>query len=453
MPKNFVKLNRNSIEALPPPPPGKRSTYYLIPGKKSEQIPAGFVLIITPNDIKTFYLARRIRGAWRRVLIGRTDQIRLDEALAKAWEITSDIARGGDPAADRRAYKNSLKTEKETTVTSYLEAFLKRNAKRWSARTKELYEAHATKRVIPHLGSRPLASITRRDVAALHATVMAEAAKTLNKRGQPGDGGRTANQVIAFLRVVFNDAIDAELIHGPNPAQRVKLAPEVRRERFLSEEEIGRLFASLEDDAQERGDWTVHDIVKLAVLTGARRENILAMRWENLDIPQRIWRIPATATKTGHHYAIALAPAAVGILQRRREEAEHRALVRSLAPGATESDAKIEPFVFPGPGKAGHLADLKRPWDVVRKRAGLHGIRFHDLRHACASLLAARGVSLQMIGHQLGHRSVATTSRYAHLVLAPVQLAVDAAFAKITGGDEYVEAEAVEAKDSPGDEE
>ena len=74
-------------------------------------------------------------------------------------------------------------------------------------------------------------------------------------------------------------------------------------------------------------------------------------------------------------------------------------------------------YVFPSSGKRGHVVEVKSYWQRICKAAGVEGVRFHDLRHTSASWLVARGVGLQVVGRLLGHQSVKTTERYAHLDL------------------------------------
>ena len=76
---------------------------------------------------------------------------------------------------------------------------------------------------------------------------------------------------------------------------------------------------------------------------------------------------------------------------------------------------KDNPFVFPGKKSGASLYSLRKPWQRIQKRAGLRGVRIHDLRHSYASAAVANGVSFSELGRLLGHRSVQTTFRYVHL--------------------------------------
>jgi len=431
MPRRTCDLNRLSLDALPPAAPGRRDYYHLKSARRNEQVPAGFVLQVTPTGAKTYFLVRRIGGAQRRVFIARCEDLDPAAALERAWEITSEVVRGQDPTLARKAQRQEAAAA-ELTLAAYWKSYRARHVTRLRPRTIQLYDTLAAKYLLPRLGQTPLAAITRSMVAELHDQVTAEVAG----RKRTGDGSRSANTVVVLLRAVLNDAIDRAVLVGVNPASRIRLAKEIKRERYLSIEEISRLYAALEDDARERGDRSWSDFFRLALTTGARRANLCAMAWKDLDLNERVWTIPQAETKTGMTYLVALEPGAVEILTRRRQEAEALAKVRWLAAGDPEAPLVIDKFVFPGRGSTGHLAEIKGAWSRVCKRAELVGVRVHDLRHTHASLLAASGVSLPMIGAQLGHRSVQTTARYSHLARRPVQLAVEAAFKALgTGGD------------------
>jgi integrase len=152
------------------------------------------------------------------------------------------------------------------------------------------------------------------------------------------------------------------------------------------------------------------DFFLLAILTGARRSNLQAMRWQDVNLERAVWTIPKT--KNGLPQTIPLPPEAVAILEHRKAEAIHR-----------------ETFVFPGPGKTGHLMEPKRAWDAVLKAAGIEDLRIHDLRRTLGSWQARQGASLAIIGKSLGHRTHQATAIYARLDLDPVRQSVESATA------------------------
>src|SRR5262249_14771737 len=140
--------------------------------------------------------------------------------------------------------------------------------------------------------------------------------------------------------------------------------------------------------------------------TGARRSNVLAMRWEQISQTadgQRLWTIPVT--KTGKSHVVPLVREALVILQERRRRIK----------GA---------WVFPSDSKTGHIRDLKRAWKRFCTTAKLENLRIHDLRRTLGSWQAATGASLPVIGKSLGHQSMASTAVYSRLHLDPVRQAI-----------------------------
>ena len=166
----------------------------------------------------------------------------------------------------------------------------------------------------------------------------------------------------------------------------------------------------------------IQDYFMLLLLTGVRRANLLAMRWDEISFERKEWRIPET--KNGEPLTVHIAPQAIEILKRRKEE-------------AAEAGGDIE-WVFPGDGKAGHLQDPKRAWKRILKRAGIADLRIHDLRRTLGSWQTALGASGFIVGKSLGHKSLQATAVYARLNLDPVRdsvnAAADAMFKAAAGG-------------------
>ena len=171
-------------------------------------------------------------------------------------------------------------------------------------------------------------------------------------------------------------------------------------ERFLSEQEFRRLGHVLSDLEAEGGlSAGVIAAFRLLMLTGCRRNEILTLRWEDVDLD--MGEIRLRDGKTGAR-SVALSPAARKVLSALHQEPDN-------------------PWVIAGPGPGRHLANLNVPWLRVRVRTGLDDVRIHDLRHSFASRALALGETLTMIGKLLGHRQVQTTARYAHLARESVK--------------------------------
>lgn len=208
-------------------------------------------------------------------------------------------------------------------------------------------------------------------------------------RASDGRAPATLNRDLAFIRRVLNVAIDHELLDA-NPSRPVKKYPEDnRREIFLTPEEEARLMAEL--------DVTGRAIVQIALLTGARRGNVVGLRWSEVDLANL--RITFRWTKSGKPYHVPITDKLAELL---------RSLPTRLKGEWVFGDSSnAEPMKG-----ARFYADVFKP---AATRAGLDGFRFHDLRHTVGSRLVMAGVDLITVKELLGHRTLATTERYAHL--------------------------------------
>jgi integrase len=169
-------------------------------------------------------------------------------------------------------------------------------------------------------------------------------------------------------------------------------------------DELRAFFQSLSQESNE----TIRDYILVSLLTGARRGNVQEMRWPEINWEREVWTIPAEKAKGDEIISVPLSPNALQILEKRK----------------SASDGE---WVFPGPGKTGHLVEPKTAWQRILKRAGLSDLRLHDLRRTLGSWQAATGASLPIIGKSLGHKSLAATQIYTRLNLDPVRASVNKA--------------------------
>jgi integrase len=176
------------------------------------------------------------------------------------------------------------------------------------------------------------------------------------------------------------------------------------RDRFLQADELPRFFESL-----ARASQPARDFFTVALFTGARRANVQSMKWADVNLERKEWRIPET--KNGRPVVVPLVAPVVDVLTRRA--------------GAGGE------YVFPGSGKSGHYHEPSRAWRAICKRAGLADLRIHDLRRTLGSWQAGTGASTAVIGKSLGHQSTASTAVYARLALGPVRDSVERATAAI----------------------
>jgi len=226
-----------------------------------------------------------------------------------------------------------------------------------------------------------------------------------------GTSGRrtTANRVVQLIRPMFNKGRIWGLLNCSNPAVGVQLYRLKSRDRFLQFDELGKFFEAV---SRLRYDAT-RDALLLMLFTGARRGNICAMRFEEIDWHRKVWTIPKT--KNGGSQIIPLVEPAMAILLDRK------------------NNAKSE-WVFPSVrSRKGHLTKLELAWKVVLEDAGIANLRPHDLRRTLGSWEALTGTDVLVIRESLGHKDIKSTMVYARLNLDPVRKAMDTAVAAMVG--------------------
>ncbi|NJO37114.1 MAG: tyrosine-type recombinase/integrase [Rhizobiales bacterium] len=347
---------------------------------------AGFGLRVYPSGRKIYLVQFRTNGRLRRVNIGPHGPFTAESARKRALEIIARAKGGVDVAQERDELKRT------PTMAQFGERFLREYvAVRCKATTQTEYRRSIELFINPRIGSRKITDIGHADIAELHYDL----------RQVPYQ----ANRTLGVLSRMFNLADLWEIrTDGVNPCRKVRKYKEEKRERFLSEEEFGRLGQVLRDAEQDGSESpAMIAAVRLLVLTGCRLSEIQKLRWEHVDLPRSCLRLPDS--KTG---------AKVVLLGRAAAE---------VLVGIERLDDNPHVIVGTIPGQ--YLTDMQKPWRRIRKRAGLDDVRIHDLRHSFASQALAGGENLPMIGKMLGHSQVQTTARYAHLAEDPIRLATD----------------------------
>jgi len=386
---NFIK---KSIEALLTPSEGKRLYVY-------DTKVRGLGLSVTSTGTKTFILYRKVEGRPERITLGHYPDLTIEQARRKATELNAAIAAGRNPARQRRAARAEMTLQELFEL--YLERYARVHKKSWRA------DVGVFNRYLGEWKPRKLSIIRKADVQALHSRIGKD------------HGIYAANRLQELLQTMFNRAADWGF-EGPNPAKGIKAFREKSRERFLEADEMPRFFQAVAEELNT----AVRDFTLIALLTGARRGNVLAMRWGEVNLERATWTIPET--KTGVQHTVPLVPEAVAILEERKRTAQ------------------VE-FVFPGNGRSGHLVEPRTAWLRILKRAGIKDLRIHDLRRTLGSWQAATGASLTVIGRTLAHKSVSTTAIYARLNLDPVRRSVETATrAMLAAGGMLPKAEVVE---------
>jgi integrase len=344
----------------------------------------GFAVRVTPAGAKLFIAQCRANGPKRRATIGRFPDITVAEARRQARVVLDDLRAGLDPKVEQ-ATREQARAAGATTVAMLADRWLAEYVKlQCKASTADSYQRVVDRHIKPKLGHLAVAAVDKSDVMKLH----------VGMAGTP----RLANYTVAVLRSMLHFAEDHKLRpRGSNPARRVKPYREARKERFLSETEIGKAADAI--TAAERsghiGPFAAAGL-RLCLLTGARSGEIASTTWKDVDFGRRVIVLRDHKTdRGGEPRVIYLPEAAIEVL---------RALPR------------VGKYVIAGATPDQPFKTLTHTWiRRVRADAGLKDVRLHDLRHSFASLALARGVGLPMIGKLLGHKQAQTTQRYSHL--------------------------------------
>lgn len=377
-----LKFSKTTLQALELPEAGKRLTIYDTETPK-------LALRVTAAGTKTFYVVKRAGASMAWVKLGTFPEMTVEQARKAAALALGEFASGANPAAARRAFKA------EPTLSEFFTEYGTRHGEKkraWAADVQRFRDY-----LQKPMGGKKLSEIDRAMIA-----------KVLHDAEKAGKSVATVRNIRALASGVFSKAVEWGFLDY-NPAQGVKVAgKKVSRDRFLQADELPRFFAAVAEE-----DSTMRDFILLALLTGARRSNLCAMHWRELDLSAGVWRIPRT--KNDEPQSVTLCPEAVAILEARK-------------------DATGGGFVFPGTGRTGHIVEPKKAVERVMARAGIpygrdvpNGVTLHDLRRTLGSWQARTGASLAIIGKSLNHKSPQATAIYARLDLDPVRQSVNTA--------------------------
>ena len=372
-------------------PSRKRITKSLIDGMKPGEIIwdtklTGFGVRYQRRD-KVFVYKCRIGNRQRWFSIGKFGQPwTVSTAENRVKVIQGEIAKDMDPASTRDEMLTNPAVKEAGNV--FLEMVISKRRETTQVQYRDLLE----RIIYPKLGKSKVADIKFSDVSGLHY----ELRKTQV----------TANRVVAVLSSFFSWCER----HGyrpkhSNPAQGVEKFAEKGRERFLSPRELARLGIALaRAERNQSASPYALAAIRLLIFTGCRRNEILTLPWKDVILDKAMLLLPET--KTGARPVYLSAPA--------------------LSVFSSLTRVANNPFVIVGEREGKHLVNLRKVWLRICKVARLKDVRIHDLRHSFASVGAAGGVPLQMVGKLLGHSKTATTERYSHLAADPVKAANEA---------------------------
>jgi integrase len=387
------RLTDKLVKALPPPANGNRLYY--------DSEVKGFAARITAAGARGFVLNYRARGRERRYTIGSFPEWSAAAARKEAGDLKKLVDQGHDPMGERHEERAA------PTVGELIDRFATDYLPKKRETTRREYSAILEKIVRPELGRTKLADIRHTDIDRLHRKISERAPYR-------------ANRVVAVLSKLMSFAVKPLEWRDDNPAKGIERNPEERRYRYLTGDELRRLSEALAAHPSQNAV----NAVRLLLLTGARRGEVLSATWDQFDLDAGVWTKPSAHTKQKQEHRVPISAPARQLLVEMKTAAEER---------AREKKHELSPYLFPARIGDGPMVEIKTAWATLCKAAKLNGVRLHDIRHTYASVLASAGLSLPVIGALLGHTQPGTTARYAHLFDDPLRAATERVGAVVAG--------------------
>ncbi len=351
-------------------------------------LPGLYLLVSAAGQASSYYLRYKdSAGKTCHQKIGRSSDISLADARKKAKTLKAEIALGSDPSAEKKARKEVL-TFTEFFEDHYL-PYVKPRKRSWK-RDEELYRL----RMKAEFGYQRLNQISRQQIQSFHTALLEE-----------GLAPATCDHHIKLLRHALNLAIDWGLLTDKNPAARVPLYNVDNKQDYrLSDDELSRLLTVLKTDKNRQ----VCLIAMFLMATGCRLNEALQAQWNQIDKQNRVWRIPASNSKSKRVRSAPLNDSAMDVINQLKTE------------GTFD-------YLFVNLKSKRPLTTIMKVWSRLRKEAGLN-LKIHGLRHFHASSLVCSGVPIYEVKAILGHANIVTTEKYAHLnnkVLATASKSID----------------------------
>ena len=325
----------------------------------------------------------------RSIPIGKFGVVTIADARTRALVFARMVALGQDPLQEKQDQRNCITLE-DFFIEKYL-PFAKVNKRSWKSDVS-LFKNH----IQQNLG--------RFKINSFRTTQIRE---FLYLEISNGFAKGTANRMLYLISRMFNLAIDWDLTDlKKNPAKGIKSFEENNKlERYITPQQALALNLSLNESENS----SLKFIVALLLVTGARKQEALQAKWQDIDFNSNVWRIPVS--KSGKVRYIPLSETAQYFLQ----------LIQHHNLNILGSRAEACPYVFPNPKTLKPFTTFFYSWHTARCKAGLPDVRIHDLRHTFASTLVNQGVPLYEVQKLLGHSQIRTTERYAHLSQSKLQ--------------------------------
>lgn len=390
------KITKRSVDALKTPQNGEVLLW--------DTETKGFGVRVRSSGVKTYVFQYRMAGgrnaALQKYTIGKHGSLTPEKARELAEGYARLVKDGINPVDERNKDRQSM------TMAELCDLYLAEGCATKKASTVSTDRGRIERHIKPMLGRKKAKDITRADVQKFLQDVAAGKTACDVKTGLRGraivEGGKgTATRTVGLLGGIFSFAVDRSICEI-NPVRGVKRYKDHKNERFLSDREVTALGETLSTLEKSKAISPLHSAaIRLLLLTGCRKSEILSLKWSFVDFERGYLRLPDS--KTGEK-AVPLGAPALQIFN---------------------GLPRISEWIFPTMNGAGYMVSLPKAWERVREQAGLKNVRLHDLRHSFASFGAAAGDSLLVIGKILGHKDSKTTSRYAHLSDDPVKSAAD----------------------------
>ncbi len=377
-----MKFTKRAVERLE-----SKSSDYFVWDSSLE----GFGVRIYPTGKRVFVFQYRIDGHTRRYKIGPFGSWTTELARKKAQALRHAVNEGTDPSADRQILSANI------TVSELCDIYLDEGCSHKKASTIATDGGRIERHIRPLIGRYRVRTFTKRATERFMQDIIdgktAGNIKTKSRgvarvRGGAGAAARTTG----LLGGIFAFAVNREL-RVDNPVHGVVRPKDQRRERFLSNAEFQRLGLVLNSPDKLNINPTAISAIQLLLLTGCRKSEILKLKWSEVD--REGGMLFLSDTKSGAR-RVFLSDAALNVIARQKQ-------------------ISCNAYVFPASTRVGHFTALWKAWDRIRTAADIKDVHIHDLRHTFASVLAANGKSLFVIGQLLGHKDTRTTQIYAHL--------------------------------------
>jgi len=366
----------------------KRAADSLIWNGKSQHIiwddsPKGFGLRVYPSGKKTFVLFYRLRGRMHIKTLGPYGILTVEMARNMALKRLVQLTGGEDPFPEK-----SRQQFADRRFKSLCADYIERHANQ--KKTGHEDERRINKHLLPAWEKLEVGAITSADVATLHHRITKTGAKY------------EANRVVTLVHTILDKAVEwGYLERGhENPAGGIQLNKESKRDRWLDQEELPRLGEAI----AKKDNIYIRAVLWLYLLTGARKKELLKLKWDDVDTVRKEIRLGDT--KAGRTHYIPLSDEAIALID---------SIPKQLG----------NPHLFPGAKPGAHVVNIDKAWRGIRKDAGVEDVRLHDLRRTVGSWLAQSGIPLHLIGKILNHSNVSTTAIYSRFSKSQAQEAME----------------------------